>query len=152
MKGKRLKSICLAVLTFAMCFFGMASPVLAQTETIALNQGSITLHAPYEIKETMMYKDGGTIGIVVKDSKGVLLPLCYDQRIKVPKEDRFVYVGATHPDQSSATKVARGSKTERALFRVLTSAEIISKSPRIRKDLVQTVVEQLTPRRMLHFR
>ena len=123
------------------------APVLAQTETISLNKGSVTLDAPYEITETLMYKDGGTIGIVVKDSKGISLPLCYDQRIKVPKESRFVYVGATHPDESSAKKVIRGSESARALFKVLTSAKIVSQSPRIRKDLVQAVIKQLVPLR-----
>jgi hypothetical protein len=119
------------------------APALAETETIALNKGSVTLDAPYEIQATMMYKDGGTIGIVVRDARGISLPLCYDQRIKVPEEERFVYVGATYPNESSVAKVTPGSATEQALLRILTSAEIVSPSPRIREDLVQAVIENL---------
>jgi hypothetical protein len=114
-----------------------------QTETIQLKQGTITLNPPFEITETMLYKDGGTIGIVVRDVNGISLPLCYDQRIKVPEEERFVYVGATHPNESSAAKVTPGSATEQALLRILTAAKIVSPSPRIREDLVQAVIEQL---------
>ena len=97
----------------------------------------------------MMYKDGGTIGIVVRDAKGISLPLCYDQRIKVPEGERFVYVGATHPSESSAAKVTPGSATEQALLRILTSAEIASPSPRIREDLVQAVIVKLKSTRTL---
>ena len=125
------------------------APALAETETIALHKGNVTLDAPYEIQETMLYKDGGTIGIVVKDAKGISLPLCYDQRIKMPEEERFVYVGATHPSESSAAKVTRGSATEQALLRILTSAEIVSPSPRIREDLVQDVIEKLRGTKVL---
>ena len=114
-----------------------------ETETIQLKQGTITLNSPFEVTETMLYKDGGTIGIVVKDANGISLPLCYDQRIKVPEEERFVYVGATHPNESSAAKVIRGSATEQALLRILTSAEIVNPSPRIREDLVQAVIEKM---------
>ena len=114
-----------------------------ETETIQLKQGTVTLNSPFEVAETMLYKDGGTIGIVVRDANGISLPLCYDQRIKVPEEERFLYVGATHPSESSAAKVTRGSVTEQALLRILTSAEIVSPSPRIREDLVQAVIEKL---------
>jgi hypothetical protein len=42
------------------------APALAETETISLNKGSATLDAPYEIQETMLYKDGGTIGSIAR--------------------------------------------------------------------------------------
>jgi hypothetical protein len=144
MKVKGLSLVLLAVAL--MCLIQLSvviSPTQAETETIALHNGSVTLDAPYEIQETMMYKDGGTIGIVVRDAKGISLPLCYDQRIKVPEEERFVYVGATHPSESSAAKVIPGSATAQVLLRILTSAEISSPSPRIREDLVQVVIEKL---------
>jgi hypothetical protein len=144
MKEKRLRLVFLAVALI--CFIQLPvliSSSLAETETVSLDKGSVTLDAPYEIQETMMYRDGGTIGIVVKDAKGISLPLCYDQRIKVPEEQRFVYVGATHPSESSATKVIRGSATEQALLRILTSAKIVNPSPHIRQDLVQADIAKL---------
>jgi hypothetical protein len=147
-KGSRIVFLVIALICFVQLPVVVA-PALAETETIALNKGSVTLDAPYEIQETMLYKDGGTIGIVVRDAKGISLPLCYDQRIKVPEEERFVYVGATHPSESSAAKVIHGSATAQALLRILTSAEIVSPSPHIREDLVRAVIEKLRSTRIL---
>lgn len=144
MKAKGLRMVLLAAaLMYLMQLSAVIAPALAETETIALHNGSVTLDMPYEIQQTMMYKDGGTIGIVVRDAKDISLPLCYDRRINVPEEERFVYVGATHPSESSAAKVTPGSATEQALLRILTSAEIVSPSPRIREDLVQSVMDKL---------
>ncbi len=153
MKRRDLKLLVLsAAFIFFVQFIVMISPALAQTETMPLKNGNITLNAPYDIEQTMMYKDGGTIAIVIKDANGISLPLCYDQRIKIPEADRFVYVGATYPDESSAVKVERGSTTEQALLRVLTTAKITNPSPHIRKDLVQTVVEKLKGPTRLYLR
>ena len=119
-------------------------PAATESVTISLKDGSITLDAPYEITETTMAKDGGTIGIVVRDAKGISLPLCYDQRIKVPENERFVYVGSTYPTEASAEKVESGSDTEKALLEVLSAAKI--SGPHVRQDLVQAVIEKLRPR------
>jgi hypothetical protein len=57
----------LAVALF--CFMHLPviiAPALIEIETISLNKGSATLDEPYEIQETMMYKDGGTIGSIAR--------------------------------------------------------------------------------------
>jgi hypothetical protein len=155
MKEAVMRSKCLKFLFVAAALAGIiqCAGVIAyaqdETETIQLKQGTVTLNPPFEVTETMLYKDGGTIGIVVRDANGISLPLCYDQRIKVPEEERFVYVGATHPSESSAAKVTRGSATEQALLRILTSAKIVSPSPHIREDLVQAVIEKLKGTKVL---
>jgi hypothetical protein len=49
------------------CFIqlpAVISSTLAETETVSLDKGSVTLDAPYEIQETMMYKDACMIGII----------------------------------------------------------------------------------------
>ncbi|MBD3268775.1 MAG: hypothetical protein GF379_01140 [Candidatus Omnitrophica bacterium] len=120
-----------------------ASTAAVCSETIPLAEGEVTLTAPYEIEETLMYKDGGTIGVVIKDANGILLPLCYDQRIKMPEAERSLYVGATHPSNQPASRVERGSATEGTILRILSSAEIKSSSPRVRQDLVDTILEKL---------
>ena len=132
-----------AVLVYSLQVPAIASSTVAQTETISLASGEVNLVAPYEIEETLIYKDGGTIGIVIKDANGLLLPICYDQRIKVPEGERFFYVGATRPGNAPAVKVNRGSDTEQALLRILSSAEIKNPSPRIRQDLIDTVIGKL---------
>jgi hypothetical protein len=125
-------------------FAGVIAYTQDETATIQLKQGTVTLNPPFEVTETMLYKDGGTIGIVVKDAQGISLPLCYDQRIKVPENERFVYVGATYLHEATAKKVERGSATEQALLQVLSSAKIAG--PHIRQDLVQVVIGKLRPR------
>jgi hypothetical protein len=42
------------------------APAQTETETISLNKGSVILDAPYEIQETILYKDGGTIGSIAR--------------------------------------------------------------------------------------
>jgi hypothetical protein len=111
--------------------------------TIELKKGSVTLNPPFEVEETLLYKDGGTIGIVIKDSQGISLPLCLDGRIKMPAEDRHVYVGATYPDESSALRVTSGSANQKTLLELLQSAKITNPSPRIREDLVKAVIAKL---------
>jgi hypothetical protein len=64
-KGLRLLFLAVALICFMQIPVAITS-ALAETETIALNRGSVTLDAPYEIQETMMYKDGGTIGSIAR--------------------------------------------------------------------------------------
>ena len=149
MRGKESKIILLTAVFICLMQLPLAiSPVQAQTEIISLNKGTLAFDAPYVIEETMMYKDGGTIAITIRDAKGISLPVCYDRRIKVPEADRFVYAGATYPDKSSATRVKQGSPTAQALLKILTSATIPS-SPNIRKDLVHAVIAKLSGKRFL---
>ena len=151
MKSKCLKFLFVALILVSIIqCASVVADAQDETETIQLKRGTVTLNSPFEVAETMLYKDGGTIGIVVKDAKGISFPLCYDQRINMPEEERFVYVGATHPSESSATKVIRGSATAQALLRILTSAEIVSPSSRIREDLVQAVIEKLRGTSRIH--
>jgi len=152
MKGKESKFILLTAVFICLMQLPFAiPPAQAQPEIISLNNGIVAFDAPYVIEETMMYKDGGTIAIVIRDAKGISLPVCYDRRIKVPEADRFVYAGATYPDKSSATRVKRGSPTAQALLKILTSATI-PPSPNIRKDLIQAVIAKLSAKRAPLFR
>ena len=114
--------------------------------TIVLNEKSITLYSPFEIKTAMMYKDGGTIAIVIEDSMGSSLPFCLDGSINKPSQLRHLYIGATHPSESKAKQVPISSATEKAMLTILQFGEIGEPSPYIREDLVQIVIEELENR------
>jgi len=112
---------------------------------ILLKDGAVTLQAPFEITSAGLYKDGGTIAIVVEDGKGVSLPLCLDRRIKLPENQRYIYVGATYPTNSKAKQVPMGGKTEKVLLKILKSADF-RESRTVRGDLIQAVIDTLQAR------
>jgi len=114
--------------------------------SIVLQGKSIPLYPPFEITRTMMFRDGGTIAIVIEDAMGSSLPFCLDGRIKRPSKIRHVYVGATHPSDAKAKQVPIGSETEKSILKILQSAKIGEPHPNIRQDLVATVIEELEKR------
>ncbi|OGP55797.1 MAG: hypothetical protein A2Y65_01740 [Deltaproteobacteria bacterium RBG_13_52_11] len=111
--------------------------------TISLPEETITLYPPFEVKSAVMYRDGGTIAIVIKDGKGTSFPFCLDGRVKRPSKLRYVYVGATHPDDAGAKQVPLGSAAEKSILMILKSAKIGESTPPISQDLVATVIEEL---------
>ncbi len=147
MKKSLFKNFVLAVV---IVFGVMHTPALiafGQDEVqIDLPGKTIKLYPPFEIVQTMMYKDGGTVGIVVEDSRGVSVPFCLDGRIKVPADSRHLYIGATHPGNSKAEEVPIGGKAEKTVLKILKSAEIKSSSPYLRKDLVTNMTGKLQSR------
>jgi hypothetical protein len=114
--------------------------------TIVLQGKTIQLYSPFEIVSAMMYKDGGTIAIVIEDGMGSSLPFCLDGRIKRPSKIRHVYCGATHPSDAKAKQVPIGSAAEKAILKILQSAEISEPTPYIREDLVEIFIEELENR------
>jgi len=114
--------------------------------TIVLNEKSITLYSPFEIKTAMMYKDGGTIAIVIEDSMGSSLPFCLDGRINKPSQLRHLYIGATHPSEPKAKQVPINSAAEKAILTILNSATISDPGPNAREDLVEIVIVELENR------
>lgn len=104
---------------------------------IILPKGTGKLYRPIEIKDVLEYRDGGTIGIVLKDSKERTFSFCYDGRaIIVPwfdtyeeivkyeeeyrlRHPRHIYVGATYPDEAGAQKIPVGGKEEQSILQLL---------------------------------
>jgi len=149
MKGNESKRIVLTAMFVCLIqLLLVLSSAQARTEIIPLKNGNVAFDAPYVIEKTMLYKDGGTIAIIMRDAKGISVPVCYDRRIKVPESERFVYAGATYPGKSSATRIERGSPAAHALLKILSSATIPS-SPHIRQDLVRAVIAKLSGKRIL---
>jgi hypothetical protein len=116
-----------------------------ESVTIVLEK-NITLYSPFEITRATMFRDGGTIAIVIEDSAGVSLPLCLDGRIKRPSPLRHLYIGATHPSDSKAEQVPISSAAEKAILMILKSATMSEPGPNEREDLVEIVIEEFENR------
>ena len=114
--------------------------------TIILQKKNITLYAPFEIIRTIMFRDGGTIAIVIEDSMGSSLPFCLDGRINRPSKTRHIYIGATHPSEPKAKQVPISSAGEKAVLTILKSATIREPGPNAREDLVEIVIVELENR------
>ena len=144
---KNLKVLFAAVILVFTIVCISTSYVFAGNEAvkIGLKEGSIKLYPPFEVTSAGLYKDGGTIAIVVEDGRGVSFPFCLDGRIKVPQYERYVYVGATYPTNSKAKQIPMGGKDEKAILKILKSAKF-RESRMVRGDLIKTVIERLQSR------
>ncbi|MBL7131554.1 MAG: hypothetical protein ISS45_09170 [Candidatus Omnitrophica bacterium] len=102
-------------------------------QVISLSE-TIELHKPLKIEEILYYKDGGTIGFVIKDSKGKIFQFCLDGRMRVATEPGFLgelknlmttqkpyhfYFEVTHPEGSGAQEIPIGGKEEESIAVIL---------------------------------
>ena len=80
---------------------------------------------PVVVSKVDYWKDGGTIGIVLKDAKGQEHAFCLDGRFLPSKEHpdekgtRNLFVGATHPTKTGAKMVELRGPEETALYGVM---------------------------------
>jgi hypothetical protein len=148
MKKEQMRILLLVVMLALSMMLASSLSAFEQDEavSIALEGKSITLYSPFEITRTMMFRDGGTIAIVIEDSAGVSLPFCLDGRIKRPSPLRHLYIGATHPSDAKAEQVPISSAAEKAILTILKSATISEPGPNAREDLVEIVIEELENR------
>jgi hypothetical protein len=145
MTNKRIKILCV-VAVLALSVMQVDGLIASESVDIILPEETIMLYSPFEIKNAVMYRDGGTIAIVIKDGKGSSLPFCLDGRLKRPSKVRPLYVGAMHPDDAKAKQVPIGSPAEKSILKILKSATIGDATPPINKDLVMTVIGELENR------
>jgi hypothetical protein len=148
MKKEQMRILLLVVMLALSMMLASSLSAFEQDEavSIALEGKSITLYSPFEITRTMMFRDGGTIAIVIEDSAGVSLPFCLDGRIKRPSPLRHLYIGATHPSDAKAEQVPISSAEEKTILTILKSATISEPGPNAREDLVEIVIEELENR------
>ena len=145
MEKKQLPFVLLPVI-LALSVMLSHGVMASEATSIVLSGNTIRLYSPFEIKCAMMYKDGGTIAVIIEDGMGSSLPCCLDGRIKRPSKIRYLYIGATHPGDAKARHVPIGSAAEKAILTILQSAEIAEAGPYTRPDLVDIVIEDLENR------
>jgi len=77
--------------------------------------------SPIEVKEALIYRDDGTIGITVEDARGQKLSFCLDGRLKEQtfwtlfhdtSKDRALYLGGLHPSDPQAQKLIKSGEIE----------------------------------------
>jgi hypothetical protein len=148
MKNKQIRILLfMSILTLSMIL--TQTPIALEQEdavTIVLQEKNIILYSPFDITRTMMFRDGGTIAIVIEDGMGISLPCCLDSRINRPSKLRHLYIGATHPSKPKAKTVPIASAAEKAILTILKHATITEPGPNAREDLVEIVIEELENR------
>lgn len=90
---------------------------------ITLPTATLELYAPFAIEEAGSYKDGGTIYIKIKDSRGTNFRFCADGRMSMgtlnESSPLCLYIGVFYPEQAGAQKLAIGGKEEQSILNFL---------------------------------
>jgi hypothetical protein len=71
---------------------------------------------PVEVKEVFYWKDGGSIGLELKDAKGTVHRFAVDGRAK---KSRNLFLGVTYPSVTEGKQVAVWGPEEQELYAVL---------------------------------
>ena len=124
MEKKRLTSLLLIVIFFfGTVLFGGLMVCSSENDIIEmfLPTETITLYPPITIVDNLHFEDGGTIGIIIRDTKLKVLTLCLDGRLPQTKESgpHYLFIGALHPDRPEAQRVPVGGKVEKAVLKML---------------------------------
>ncbi|MGM0568337.1 MAG: hypothetical protein ACQESB_03865 [Elusimicrobiota bacterium] len=92
--------------------------------------------APFIIKDTDIFRDGGTTFAVLEDKNKKELVVCFDHQIGSKTKNR-IYFGDVHPTKENAELVAINSSLEKNILDALQDAidKIISEQEQ--KELLQ---------------
>ena len=92
----------------------------AEPITLTLPSGTVDLYPLVLVEEANLFQDGGTIGFVVKDSRGTKFSFCMDGRSQTgPSRPRHVFAAAVSPDAPGAVEVPIGGPEEKAVLKIL---------------------------------
>ncbi len=96
----------------------------ANTSTVSYEK--LGLECPCEVVEWEKYLDGGSMGGLVRDSRGTELPVSWDWRMDEfigadLQKPHLAYINADYPSEDGATALPLGSEAERQLLDVLES-------------------------------
>ena len=78
---------------------------------------SIDLSPPISIEKVVMYRDGGTIGIELKDINNKTISFCIDSRFGSKTRGK-IYIGSTHPTHKN-TKIVNDIEFEKQLIHTI---------------------------------
>jgi len=77
---------------------------------------ALAIVEPVEIKEVFYWKDGGSIGLELKDAKGVIHAFALDGRFK---KSRNLFLGVNYPNETKGKQVDIWGAEEQELYSVL---------------------------------
>ena len=106
----------------------------------------LEISLPIEIEKVLFYEDGGTTGVIAKDTNSKDFFFCLDGRMQIDiagkeLEPRHVYIGATYPTDSNAQEIPIASEKEKAILCILQdwANKQVSKEEQIRLLDIRTV-------------
>ncbi len=76
----------------------------------------LAIAEPVEVKEVLYWKDGGSIGLELKDAKGKVHRFALDGRAK---KSRALFLGVTYPSETKGKRVDIWAVEEQELYAVL---------------------------------
>lgn len=91
----------------------------AQVLGVALPTGVVRLIEPVAIDYVDIYRDGGTVAIGLRDSRGLALKLCFGDRLQTGlrrAQPPHLYVGAYHWSDPTAIQLPIGGAEERVIL------------------------------------
>jgi hypothetical protein len=77
---------------------------------------ALAIVEPVEVKEVFYWKDGGSIGLELKDAKGTVHQFALDGRAKNP---RCLFLGVNYPSEKTGKRVDIWGVEEQELYSVL---------------------------------
>ncbi|MFH1201638.1 MAG: hypothetical protein V1674_01950 [Candidatus Omnitrophota bacterium] len=128
-------AIFFAIILAVVIFTGTGQAGEEETVEIPLSGRTVVLHWPLKLEQALYYRDGGTIGIVIKDREENTFQFCLDARLSVKKHQ--VYVGAVHPEASGAETLSFEGKEEKAIVAMLEEFIRRELSPERQKEILE---------------
>ncbi|MFH1902285.1 MAG: hypothetical protein ABIK26_08545 [Candidatus Omnitrophota bacterium] len=84
---------------------------------------NIELSSPVVVQEVIYFEDGGTTGIVLKDSAERIFKFCLDGRMDIVDFDepktRYIYINAIYPTDDGAKSIPVGEEQEKRILEIL---------------------------------
>jgi hypothetical protein len=95
-----------------------AKPDLQSVRAAALKKPckALAIVEPVEVKAVFYWKDGGSLGLELKDAKGTVHRFALDGRAK---KSRSLFLGVTYPSETTGKQVAIWGVEEQELYSVL---------------------------------
>ena len=103
----------------------------AEGVVFEVSSARVTLRLPVVVEDAWAFRDGGTVGVRLKDRDGIVLDVCLDGRLRSQREARkpyHLFVGGRHPINPHAHQLPVGGADEKIILAVLQEATISSGS------------------------
>lgn len=104
----------------------------AEEVVFEVSSARVALRLPVVVEDAWAFRDGGTVGVRLKDRDGIVLDVCLDGRMRPQREARkpyHLFVGGRHPTDPRARQLPVGGADEKTILSLLGQAVISPDSP-----------------------
>ncbi len=114
---------------------------------------------PVKILSAFMYRDGGTIAVILEDNQKKEFEFCLDRRMREMKiedlgkelEPYYFYIGSTYPEKEGSVKIPYAGEEEKELLKMLESWDYSNWEPKDKYDntkvIILILIEELNERK-----